>query len=224
MKNLKSIIVLVMMAATITACRNAEKEQRYESVDAYTDYVDSISNVSLVDVSYRWDEIETTVRERRDEAENHLHSITDDDKWKDQYQQKIYATSEKYDDFRQRVITERQKTEATNAKQALRTSLFSNANIGDDMNFNWVNKDNILEVYEYFVTTVTNNKDSYSREEWDEIKMLYEALDSRKNTVEKEGLTSADNLKIAALKVQFAPMYKINRSEAKSEENKESKK
>jgi len=53
---------------------------------------------------------------------------------------------------------------------------------------------------------------------------MYEALDSRKNTVEKEGLTSEDNRKIAGLKLKFAPMYTLNRMGAKSEENKAAKK
>jgi hypothetical protein len=64
--------------------------------------------------------------------------------------------------------------------------LFGEGKIGDDMNFDWVNATNILGVYDQFVNTVKDNKDNYSREDWDEIKLMYEALDSRKNTVEKE--------------------------------------
>ena len=52
---------------------------------------------------------------------------------------------------------------------------------------------------------------------------MYEALDSRKNTVEKEGLSKDDNKKIAALKFKFAPMIKVNRMGAKSEEMKDAK-
>ena len=223
MKSLKLIIVLVGMTAMITSCRNTESEQKYVSVDAYEAYVDSISNVGMKNISDRWDEIENTVRERRNEAEIQLRSIDDKDKLKERYQQKVYATNERYDDFREQTFAERQRAEAAHTTQNLRNSLFQNVSITDDRNFDWVNKDNIVSTYDYFVNTVSNNKDSYSREEWDEIKMLYEALDSRKNTVEDEGLTAEDNLKIAALKVKFAPMYKINRLEAKTEENKESK-
>ncbi|MFN3641123.1 MAG: DUF6565 domain-containing protein, partial [Flavobacterium sp.] len=92
-----------------------------------------------------------------------------------------------------------------------------------DVSFSWVNKDNILKTFDHFVNTVYENKDSYSREDWDEIKMLYEALGTRKNTVEKEGLSSSDNLKIAGLKIKFAPMYTLNRMGAKAEENAEAK-
>ena len=112
---------------------------------------------------------------------------------------------------------------AANSKQALRNALFGEGKIGDDMNFDWVNKDNILAVYDQFVSAADTNKDNYSREDWDEIKLMYEALDSRKNTVEKEGLTSADNKKIAGLKLKFAPMLTFNRMGAKTEEMQEAK-
>ena len=91
------------------------------------------------------------------------------------------------------------------------------------MGFSWVNKTNILSVYENFVSTVEKNKDAYSREDWDEIKLLYEALDTRKNTVETEGLSSSDNSKIAGLKIKFAPMYTLNRMGSKAEENSDAK-
>jgi hypothetical protein len=53
--------------------------------------------------------------------------------------------------------------------------------------------------------------------------LMYEALDSRKNTVEKEGLSSEDNGKIASIKFKFGPMFKMNRMGAKSRETAEAK-
>ena len=85
-------------------------------------------------------------------------------------------------------------------------------------------KDNILKVYNDFYNEFDKNKDSYSREDFDEIKTLYEALDSRKNTVENEGLTSHDNGKIAEIKFKFGPKFKWERMGAKAEENAEAKK
>jgi len=222
MKNLKTIIVLVMMTATLMSCRDAEKQQRDEYVDAYTEYVDSISNVSMDDPNLQWNEIDNTVREKRSEAENQLYAINEDDNERERYERRIQDASEKYDEFK-RNLDEKHNEEAAQSKQALNDALFVSQNVGPDMNFDWVNKDNILDTYEHFVTTVDNNKDVYTREQWDQIKMLYEALDSRKNTVENEGLTTEDNNKIAALKLKFAPMYKMKRAGAKAEENKESK-
>jgi hypothetical protein len=63
------------------------------------------------------------------------------------------------------------------------------------MNFDWVNKDNIHNVYQQFVHTVEDNKDAYSREDWDEVKLMYEALDSRK-TPEKKDLLQMTTKKL----------------------------
>jgi len=109
-------------------------------------------------------------------------------------------------------------------KQAIRDAYFGAGKIGEDMSFAWVNKDNILKVYNDFYNEFDKNKDNYSREDFDEVKALYEALDSRKNTVENEGLSSKDNRKIAELKLKFGPKFKWNRMGAKADENADAKK
>ena len=91
------------------------------------------------------------------------------------------------------------------------------------MKFEFVTGANILGVYKNFVDVVADNKKLYSREDWDEINVLYEALDSRKNAVEKD-LASSDNLKIAGLKIRFASIAATHRGGTKVKENAESKK
>ena len=143
---------------------------------------------------------------------------------KKQYEEKIEASSQKYDVLKQNVLIEKQKADAKRVKQSLRNSLFKNTNIGDDLNFNWVNKDNIFSVYDAFFESYKENKSNFTREDYDEVKMIYEALDSRKNTVENEGLSTDDNAKIASIKLKFAPMFKVNRVGAKAREMEEAKK
>lgn len=82
-----------------------------------------------------------------------------------------------------------------------------------------MNKDNILKAYNDFNNAYDKNKGSYTREDFDEVKTIYEALDARKNTVEKEGLSSEDNRKIAELKLKFGPTFKVDRMKAKGDEN-----
>ncbi len=49
------------------------------------------------------------------------------------------------------------------------------------------------------------------------------ALETRKNTVEKVGLSSSDIAKIASIKVKLSPMFKFNKMGVKSRENSEAK-
>ena len=107
-------------------------------------------------------------------------------------------------------------------KLLLRSSLYGEGRIGDDMVFEFMTAKNALETYQNFVTVVDNNQDTYSREDWDEIKLLYEAMDTRKNEIEKD-LPRADNNKIAGLKIKFATINTLNRPGSKVEENEDAK-
>ena len=90
------------------------------------------------------------------------------------------------------------------------------------MSFGFATAENLLSIYRNFVNTVAENKNEYSREDWDEIKVLYEALDTRKNTVEKQ-LPDGDNTKIAGLKIKFSAIKATHRGGTKGAENKAAK-
>jgi hypothetical protein len=104
----------------------------------------------------------------------------------------------------------------------LRNRLFGEGVIGEDMSFNFMNASNAVATYENFERVVSENKDSYSREDWDEIKVLYEAMDTRKNEIEKD-LTMKQNNQIAAAKIKFSTIKAINRPLSKMRENSDAK-
>ena len=220
MKNIKLIFGILTVAVSVTSCKNKDQKQAEKSVEKYEMYVDSISKVAQKDAMGNWEKIEAKYAETKVEAEIAIEKAEN----KEELSTIINDYSLKYDEFKTTIVAEKSKMEATARTSKIRISLLGNSAIGNDMQFAWVNKDNILGVYDNFVNTVEKNKNSYSREDWDEIKLLYEAIDTRKNKVEKEGITGEDNRKIAGLKIKFAPMYTVNRMGAKSEENSEAKK
>lgn len=220
MKNLKLALGLVALATVFTSCKDEKQEMAQKSVDSYEKYVDSISNVAQAEAAANWEAIQTDYEKMKMDAEASLAEAKD----KEALQTKVDNSSTKYEEYKVKVVAENEKMNAENSKMMMYKSFFGDSYVSDDLKFNWVNKDNILSVYENFYATVEKNKDSYSREDWDEIKLTYEALDTRKNTVENEGLSSSDNLKIAGIKVKFAPMYTVNRMGSKSEENADAKK
>ncbi|MDP2069010.1 MAG: hypothetical protein Q8K04_08585 [Lutibacter sp.] len=219
MKKRNLFLGLALVALVFTSCKDEKAVAAEKSVDTYVVYVDSIGNIEATEVKANWQSINDSYQIRVTEAEMALDNL----KEREAAQVRIDASKAKFEALRAQMEAEMQAQAALNTKQALRNALFGEGKIGDDMNFDWVTKDNILAVYEQFVNTADANKDNYSREDWDEVKLMYEALDSRKNTVEKEGLSSADNKKIAGLKLKFAPMLTFNRMGAKTEEMKEAK-
>jgi len=219
MRNIKIATGIAAIALSFTSCKDEKQEKAQRTIDSYVTYVDSVKNVKADDLKENWQTVEAEYDRKTAEADAALADIKDNAS----QSEKINTAKAKYQDFKKEMTT-LLAPPAPSPKQQLRNALFGEGKIGDDMSFAWVNAKNIHSVYQQFVHTVENNKDKYSREDWDEIKVLYEALDSRKNTVEKEGLTSEDNRKIAGLKIKFAPMYTVNRMGAKAEENKEAKK
>ena len=225
MKNTKLVLGLAVIAIGFTSCKDEKTEQAEKKVDTYVMYVDSLGNVTAEDAKSNWEGIEAAYLIRSGEAEVAIANMKDNV----EAQARLDASRAKYEALRAKYEVQKAEAEvavaaaAPNPKQQLRNALFGEGKMGEDMNFNWVNATNIHNVYQQFVHTAEDNKDRYSREDWDEIKVMYEALDSRKNTVEKEGLSSEDNRKIAGLKAKFGPMYTLNRMGAKSGEMKRAK-
>jgi murein L,D-transpeptidase YcbB/YkuD len=215
MKTLNLTLAIVAIAAIFTSCKDDQRDIAQKQVDMYSTYVDSVSNVAAKEIAMNWEVVESDYQKNKNRANNAIVSVEENS----EMQESIDESTEQYEAFKLEVEAETEATQAANSKLIMQQSLLGSGFTGGDMKFTWINKDNILSVYDNFVTTVETNKDSYSREDWDEIKLLYEAIDTRKNTVENEGLTSADNRKIAGLKLKFAPMYTFNRMGAKSEEN-----
>lgn len=221
MKSNSLFLGAALVALAFSSCKNEKEVQAEKSVQNYVVYVDSLGSVDSKEVKNNWEAINATYQMRIANAQAALEEMKD----KKSAEEKLEAAKLKYQDLKDKVAAELAADKpAPNSKQQLRNALFGEGKIGDDMNFDWVNAKNILSVYQQFIHTAEDNKDKYSREDWDEVKIMYEALDSRKNTVEKEGLTSEDNRKIAGLKVKFGPMMMVNRIGAKSEEMKEAKK
>lgn len=218
----KSVFTIGILAVALgfTSCKDEKKEQSERSVTTYTTYVDSIGNVSADDAKANWDAIDAEYQVRISAAEA---SAAEDEA----YRERVAASKAKYEALKAKYQAEREAADAASKtvspKQSVRNTLFGEGKIGDDMNFSWVNKDNILQVYQDFYDAYKANKENFSREDYDEVKLLYEALDARKNTVEKEGLSSEDNNKIASIKFRFAPMFKVNRIGAKADENQDAK-
>lgn len=219
MKTIKITLALVAASTMFVACNDGQKEMAQKKVNSYEAYIDSVSNVAVEKASENWQAIEADYQKMKSDASASIQSVKENSGM----QNAIDKSTLKYEKFKAEVIAAHERMEAEKTKIKIRESLLGSNYTGGDMAFAWINKDNILSVYQNFVDTVSKNKDTYSREDWDEIKLIYEAIDTRKNTVEKEGLRSADNMKIAALKLKFAPMYTLNRMGAKSKENAEAK-
>ncbi|WP_310556288.1 hypothetical protein [Flavobacterium sp.] len=229
-KNVLKFGLFLMILIGMGSCKNKERELADQRISELETYVDSLKTVSAEERQANWDRIAEDFEIKKTNANDALAGLDED--VKPASQAKIDASNAKYDEYKV-IVLAKPVAETTSydvvkpvkasPSQLLRDRLFGAGKIGNDMSFAWVNKDNILSVYDNFYQSYKDNKANFTREDYDETKLMYEALDSRKNTVEKEGLTSEDNGKIASIKLKLAPMFKVNRIGAKSRENQEAK-
>ena len=218
MKKVQLLLGVAIIAASFTSCKSEDEKMAEQSFHRYEKYVDSVNNVAEAEALANWQAIEAGYESRMSEADMALANMKDQTNAQD----RLEKTKTKYTEFKMKV--EASAPKPVDRKTVIRNSYFGEGIMaGDSMDFSWVNKDNILKVYNDFYNEFDKNKDSYSREDFDELKALYEALDSRKNTVEKEGLSSEDNRKIAEIKFKFGPKFKWERMGAKAEENADAK-
>ena len=222
MKKIIFMITTVVVIAGLTACSNSEKEAAKHDADNLTLYVDSVENATPVYTVANWTEIDNGYQERVMKAEKAMDKLEADDKARAEASKAKYAALKADYEAKIKAAEISQSKASGDYRLILRNRLFGEGKIGADMKFDYVTARNILSVYENFVNTVEKNKDEFTREDWDEIKVLYEALDSRKNEVEKD-LATRDNLKIAGLKIKFAAIKATHRIVSKIEENEKAK-
>jgi len=227
MKKINLLLGAAVVAVSFTSCKSEAEKNAEVTFDRYEKYVDSVNNIAVADAQANWESIDAAYNEQTSNAEAALADAND----KTNAENRVEKAKAKYAELKAKMEAEAAKaTEAVassnpaNRKQTLSAAYFKAGNIGENMDFSWVNKDNILTVYNDFYNEFDKNKDTYSREDFDYIKAMYEALDAHKNKVEKEGLSSRDNGKIAELKFKFAPKFKWERMGAKAEENADAKK
>ncbi|TDP60734.1 hypothetical protein [Flavobacterium dankookense] len=220
-KNILKYGVFFIAAVSLVSCKNKELEIADKKIASLESYVDSIEVINLEETETNWDRISSDFDRKNLESSDAISNLTEDVKYTSQA--KIDSINARYVVVKTTIETKAAKKQVINPNQLLRDRFFGAGKIGEDMNFSWVNKDNILSTYQSFFDTYKANKSDFSREDYDEVKLMYEALDTRKNTVEKEGLSSSDNTKIASIKFKFSPMFKVNRIGAKARENEEAK-
>ena len=183
MKKVNLILGAAIIALGLTSCKSESEKQAEMTFDSYEKYVDSVATVSNEEAKANWQSIEMAYSEHTAEAEMAVENFVN----KENAQVRLDKVRAKYAELKAKmdaeaavIEAEMAKSDPTDRKQTLRDAYFGAGTLGEDMSFAWVNKDNILKVYNDFYNEFDKNKDAYSREDFDEIKAMYEALDAHK--------------------------------------------
>ena len=223
MTKMKLMIAAAIVSIGFTAC-NSAADSAQKDAEVLNVYVDSVNDLTPVYTTEYWMAIDNGYQERALLAEKNATALSEAEKAKaDASKAKYEALKAKYElNIKEAEAKAALAASEPNFRRALRDRLFGEGKVGDDMKFVYVTGDNIRGIYQNFVDVVSDNRKKFSREDWDEIDVLYEALDTRKNVVEKD-LATKDNMKIAGLKIKYASIAATHRGGTKVTENKEAK-
>lgn len=222
MKSIYLMGSIALALTTFTACNSNGNDAAKNDAEKVGQYVDSVNDLKPVYTAENWTAINNGYQERAAQSEKTSAMLEASDKIK------LDASKEKFASLEVNYTAKIKESEIAamavtpDYRMTLRNKLFGEGKVGTDMKFSFVTGENILSVYNSFVNTVSDNKKVYTREDWDEIKVLYEALDTRKNVVEKD-LSGSDNMKIAGLKIKFASILDTHRAGTKVTENADAK-
>ena len=222
MKSINFLMTAVVAATGFVACTNSGTEAKQDAT-SFNMYVDSVGKLTPVYTTAYWTILDEGYQVRVIKADQSMATLDAEAKAEIEESKAMYAVLKNNYEIKIAEAENQNNLSASNDyRQVLRNNLFGVGMVGTDLKFDFVTAGNLLNVYRTFVNTVADNKDSYTREDWDEIKVLYEALDTRKNAVEKD-LPNGDNTKIAGLKIKFSAIKATHRGGTKAQENKDAK-
>jgi hypothetical protein len=209
MKRIKFMITAVLVITGFAACTDSERKAAKQDTDNLTVYVDSVENAAPVYTTANWTEIDNGYQERVLKAEKTMDKLEADDKARAEASKAKYAALKA--DYEAKIkAAEASKAAASDYRVILRNRLFGEGKVGADMKFDYVTAGNIVSVYENFVNAVEARKNDLTKEDWDEVKILYDALNARKHVVDKD-LSAGDNLKITGLKIKLGTMKAVHK-------------
>ncbi len=207
---MKKGIVLSMIGSlllSIVACGpNGKTEKEVKNLRSYVDSVEQNRHQYYQDETY-WNTVEEHYASKQQEIDAQTKDLSIQAKADYEKIKADYAV------LKEKNISEKLRE---NNRLALRNSLYNQEKIDNEARFLFMVPSNALNIYESFVTKVNHHKDEYSREDWDEIKVLYNAMNVRKNEIENQ-IGSRDNQKILNQKVKFLAIKALNRPMSEKE-------
>ena len=206
---MKKYLLMMSICGMMIFIFNACNKNKSEAYDDYRKYVTTKVDSADRYFDREWDELERDYEAKKANVDRDIDKL--DDKTKAEYRE--------LDDRWNKFKAEYQDHRTQKDMETFRSKLLP-ADVSND--FSNVGPDRLLAVYTYFVDYVDNHKDEFTREQWDQIELLYERLDTHKNEVEKN-LPSGDNGKIATQKLRYAAIKTVNRPTTKPEENEKAK-
>lgn len=191
--------VLIFMSCQSEVQRNAQT-----AIKSYSIFVDSVSTANFNETAVNWESIHTIYLDKKNAAEKSVALLQNNT----ELVAEIETIHSRFKSISAKIQPELERIALENAQYDFRASLLTNGDISDDLNMEWLNRRNIALVYQQFVRTVENQKDSFTATQWNEVERLFDAMDKRRIQLVKEGIKTDEAIDFEKLKSKYLSMLK----------------
>lgn len=110
MKNLKISVLTLIIATSLLSCDNRKRHDAERDVKEFSNYVDSVSIVSIENLNENWGKIEKIYTEKKLQAQSSVEALGD----APELNEKINKADSKYKDFKENYEFESEKFKISN--------------------------------------------------------------------------------------------------------------
>lgn len=202
------IAITVIAFSSVSCGDNGHKKD--DDVESFKVFVTDLQAKSEEELKENWETIEKEYKEKVTAIDQKT------DKLENEIKQEYEQLKKDYQELKAKYSIQMMKDEGDldGNLQKLYEVVLTNEG---DMDLSGVTTSNIVAVYAGFVEIVDFHKDEYTREDWDEVDILWDALNKRKNELE-DNLSNEQRMKISEDKVKYGTFKTLNKLPAKSEE------
>jgi hypothetical protein len=194
---------------TFTSCTDQEKENTRKSLNDFKAYVKQHKDATADYADEKWEDMEREYDEKKAGLDKNMDKM--DNEMKAHYQ----AAVADWESFKADYQAKRAEKDAIANAEKLKTTIIPEGIHTDLSN---VTSKNIASVFEHFVTTVDNQKEIYSKEEWININNYWKSLnDMAARMNDANQISGADTRKIDGQRIKYSAIKVMNKPFAESE-------
>ena len=191
---------LLFAISTLCACNGTNKNQQ-QDVDDLNAYVQRHKDSIDVFAKATWNSLDSEFNAKKQKLERDTAQMTAEVK------ASYYDAVRNWEGFQNQYSIKRSEEAKIDEMDTLRKSLTPD---GIRPDFTDLLAPQVYSAYEHFLTTVRNNKDQYTKEQWTVVNVSWKALNGRKRELEKD-IDGATGAKISKLQIEYTGIKALNR-------------
>ena len=207
-KQALGVLTAVAVIAFSAASCGDNGHKKDDDVESFKVFVTDLKAKSEEEAKENWEAIEKEYNEKVTVIDQKT------DKLEDEIKKEYEQLKKDYEELKTKYSVQMKEDDVDGNLQNLYEVVLTNKG---DMDLSAVTASNIVAVYAGFVDIVDAQKDIYTREDWDEVDILWDALNERKNELE-DNLSNEQRMKISEDKVKYGTFKTLNKLPAKLEE------